>query len=535
MDETRLQQILQRYARELRLERTGHAFFRWLPWGAALAVVVACGCKILAASPAFPVAVAVAALPCLASAWAYRRLPAPLTVAAELDRRLSLHERVVTAADRIERQLPPTDMASLHLRDTLFRIEHRFPGDLFPVRVPSRAWRALVAVPLLAAVLLSPPWHVFATRAEPTVDTAAVAAAANRLDKMVEELSKPRLRTRLSTQQRARLSGDLRDLARALQTSTTPRSEALARIATAQERAQQLQRELAAPAADHQPTNEQGHGVNGQGAAGRDISEAQLRSMAQRLRQKSAPDAAERQHMRQQLEQAASSMSPEMRAAAARAAQSLQQNQPQQAAQALEDALAAQHEDEHELSQIQQQLSQASSAVSQEVSQAGQQMAGATPGGDQPLPGGEELFHQGSSHGDSKKSDKSGKSDFGVGSTNREDDQQRIAAPRKDYVLERQGKQRSKLLGAYEKLYTPERHEAQHAGTQMHGQLQRGPLVGTRQQVRGAPHGGDHSSLPAQRVYASHRRQAEEVVAGDSIPGEYRDLIRNYFDDIDPR
>ena len=67
------------------------------------------------------------------------------------------------------------------------------------------------------------------------------------------------------------------------------------------------------------------------------------------------------------------------------------------------------------------------------------------------------------------------------------------------------------------------------------GEMQKGPALATQSSVRGAPTLAGVAASPEADAYVDSRRKAEESMSQENIPSEYRELVRDYFDTIDPR
>ena len=125
-----------------------------------------------------------------------------------------------------------------------------------------------------------------------------------------------------------------------------------------------------------------------------------------------------------------------------------------------------------------------------------------------------------------------GPADFGKGTTNKEEPAQETGKNR----VARQGERTSDWTEEYQKLYDSQRVARTTSNTQVKGQRGEGPgYLDAPGEARGAPSAGGQVRTQAQEVFLEHRREAEQAVAREAIPAEYRDTVRNYFDTIDPR
>lgn len=126
-----------------------------------------------------------------------------------------------------------------------------------------------------------------------------------------------------------------------------------------------------------------------------------------------------------------------------------------------------------------------------------------------------------------------GEGDFGRGST-----MENAPAPPQehDFVLDRQSDHTAEWNEEYRRLHPPERSHVDTADAQTSSDMQAGRTLPMQGEGLGAPSQGDApATRPAGDAYVQARQSAENAVARDEIPARRKDLVRSYFEGIDPR
>lgn len=289
MEETRIRESLERFARRHRAVRTARQAVRGAMWGALLGLAAALAAKIyLLPAPDRLVWIAPVLLVPLGAgllAWV-ARIPR-MRIARAVDRRAALQERVATAFEWIDQQRPQTLMARAQLHDAAEAVAGIRPADAFPFRMPRRVWIAPLAVAASSLLFALPEWHLFPDRLD-AMERAALSTTAHALEAKVEALSPPRIPPAAKIPRMDRVKADLQELARDLRAGRLSRREALARVARsreavrqAQEAARARQEAQARAAAGAKPGRTEPPGR----LAGRSEAAAQLQSAATTLQQ----------------------------------------------------------------------------------------------------------------------------------------------------------------------------------------------------------------------------------------------------------
>jgi hypothetical protein len=135
----------------------------------------------------------------------------------------------------------------------------------------------------------------------------------------------------------------------------------------------------------------------------------------------------------------------------------------------------------------------------------------------------------------SKKTGKKGPADFGVGSTNKHEIAAEGKQPGENLYTERYKKESRHNKGLYEKLYDPERYQKDSVPTKIKGQLTKGPMIkSTRSESRTEPKKGEKAKTEISERYIEYKTQGEESVKKEKIPGRYKNMIKNYYESIEP-
>ena len=419
---------------------------------------------------------------------ALARLARPLDLVASAyraDGRLGLQERLGTALEWLLSDRPRTLMAQVMLRDAAERASRVEPRAAFPVRWPRSLGGGLLLA-LLAVALAGLPGHL-PWWDDPGAQALEAARRQTReLEQEVREVEGQRETVELQDLA-ARVEALARDLARP---DLDPQA-ALQRISALSEELQQVK----------------GLG-NGQGAVGgtgstRGDQAQEARRLREAARDPGSPEG--REALRQLASDGESSEA--VRQAAREALEALEGGDPQAAGEIL--------------------------ARGTEPGQASEPGEGT--GGSGNGQGGSAQGNPGQQLQEGQGQGKGG-ADFGRGTTLQ--GQQASEAEgqgKRDFVLDRQSRRTSEWTEEYRRLHPPRRDHLATADTRTSGRLGSGQTLPGAGEGRGIPTLGRDSARPLREGYAQAREAAEEAVSREEIPASRRDLVRNYFEGIDPR
>jgi len=122
-------------------------------------------------------------------------------------------------------------------------------------------------------------------------------------------------------------------------------------------------------------------------------------------------------------------------------------------------------------------------------------------------------------------------SDWGVGSTNLEDENGREAEER-EHTAARQSLDQNTREEEFVSLYAPERKHVNAEDERIRGQINEGKVIGMME-LKEAPDQGEASYVPYQKVIRSYREEAEDALKKQSIPAEHRKSVKHYFDSLE--
>lgn len=488
MEESILLEKVHALRRRLRWVRSVESALAWTAPGMWLALSLVLVLKLggrgwtelslaLAAVPLFVVGGGVAR---------WFRPPGLLEAAYATDQELNSRERLLTAAEWVLREKPRTAVAASLLQDAAVLAREVDPGQLFEVRRPG--WRPVFYPGLLAGLLLAlPAWHLFVE--PPGPEAVRVGHSARTIQQLAEQVAR--------RPENQRLARELEKLARDLKEPGVSPAEAAERIA-------RKRRELR----------------RGEGQGKADTSPEGLAEKLRALAKQKA-ESRDSKAMKEALEAAKEALekSGQSSSAAEQAQQALESGQEEALSQATEQVAGALEKagaGEQEL------MRQVDEALAQ---QQGELSPGQLAGDDEGLKS--VAMGEGGEDGQGEV-----EADFGKGTTNQEEPATESAKNR----AQRQSDRTSDWTEEYQKLYESQRVERTTTNTQVKGQRNQGTgYLDAPGEARGAPSTGGEVSTQAQEVFLEHRREAEQAVAREAIPAEYRDTVRNYFDTIDPR
>jgi len=484
MDEMGLLEKARQLAARERQVRALHVAAGALSPGAILALVLVLllGCL---GQPTWQGLAPMALLPAGAALAEFLRPLEPVRVAYLADRNLGLQERMGTAVEWLASQRPRNVMAQVLLRDAANRARHVHPRTAFPQRWPTRFRTGLLLASLAIALAGLPTERLSWQRP----DAEALSAARVQARELRRDLD---LAGDRQTPRMGELQARLESLEKALEDPEVDARDVLERVTALSE---ELQADLDLPP--------------GSGAAGRALAERQEQAEAARRLREAAralardPASEEARNLLRQLA-GDPELSEEIRGAATEGLVALDEGDSSRAEQAL--------------------------------AQAGDEALGegppGAPGEDpwSPDEGRQALANPGQVV---RPGPGTGQADFGR-QTTLERQEAGQTEPR-DFVLERQSQRTADWSEEYRRLHPPRRDHLPTADARAPGRLGQGPTLPGTGQALGRPRVGDPAQSPSQDSFLGARESAEAAVAREDIPVARRDLVRNYFEGIDPR
>lgn len=447
-----------------------------------------------------------------AIAGAVRAMPI-MSVALATDRKLGLAERLTTGLEWSLSDRPRTVVAQSLLRDASKYAASIEPSKTFKPSMPASLRKAAI-VSLMTGVLLAlPAWHLFQP-ARSAEEARLIKRTAERLERTARDL-----RQRYPNSKQAKSNAQkLEDLAKRLKEPGTEREEAAARVASL---AEQLRSQA------------RGQGQGQEGSQSMGSSSDNPRNQAERLRnlarraQKEGVNKQVQEQIDKELGRADPStpQSQSLQKAQQKAGQGDNQGTRSELEKAAAEAEQQAGEEQQMGEEIAEELQEAESELGQQKlaqeNNSGQGQKGQAMGNQ---PG----------QGQEGKEGEARPADFGVGTTNEQ--QSGSQGEQLDYRIKRQDdSKKSDWSEEYQKLYASERVHKETGDARVKGDLTRGQMLPAPGQVRGAPRSQPGAGAGAEEVYLDYKREAEEAVTRQNVPAEYREVVRDYFDGIDPR
>lgn len=510
--------LLSAFQRRLRWVVAFQEALIWGWWGGWVALLAAALLKVMEASPEdlwnAPWVVLVFGL--CGFCWSWGRPPSLRRVALLTDAAHGLKERTVSAFEQQQSWRPKTAVSAFLLQDGLRALEAHDPAQTFP-----NPWRRplahlLLPLVLLAAVNLSPSWGNLLHRTR-QIDRLALRRSGQRLEQLARRLREQNPRS----SQAHHLASKLETLARKLRSTTAP-TDRLTAAAELDQTLRQLRRE----AERSLPFRKTAAPASG--------DSAKLRQLAQQARSGNSPDL-----LRNEIARAAARTDDEeQRKRLEQAAHKLSDGKKAEAAEELEKAAQDQEQTDKKESELAQQAEEGLQAENDSLDPGASGRRGKASGdpanqpGDSPAGQGVAI-NPASGNAPKGKGRKTDQADFGKGTTNEE--QKAGASPKNTPLLERQADGKPAKQEAFKKLYGVERQHFLTADTKVKGQRGKGRVLAGQGTGWGQPRIGGRSALSPEQSFLESKADAEQAITQGSIPGPYQDVVRNYFQGIDPR
>lgn len=442
-----------------------------------------------------------------------------MEVALRTDEKIRLKEKLSTALEWIEKNRARTPMFRALLRETAKASEKIIPSEIFRFRWKKQALKIIASSAVVVILIYVPPLSLFSSPADPA-QTAVIKKEAEKIKQTAEKLEKKEIGKPKSPARIKSVAKAMKKLSGELEKPGIKKREALAKISKVQQqikdrskRYKQLQRIIESLRQSEGTTS----GKADQKRAGefekiqRQLKQAAVGISGKKISETGKKEVLDKlENLKKKMESAGMKTDK-----ISQAIRNIQQGNFEQAAGALREeseSMAARQATADEaklLKEAYQQLEASKNKIS------GRQMSSRLNSG----------IYQ--------KKEGDAPADFGEGSTNKEIKSEK--EPGKIYT-DRKSDDKSAMKGLYKKLYESIREERETATGKIRGKIGKGPVIRSLSSGRkGAPKlGGDVQTKPVE-TYLEYRTRGEEAVRREKIPARYRDLIRNYYDSIDPR
>lgn len=448
----------------------------------------------------------------------FTRKVSMMEVALKSDEVLRLKERLSTALEWIEDNRVRTPMFRALLRDTAREAEKISTADVFPYTWKSQAKRLSVATVLLVAFIWIPPLSLMKSKVDPKV-VRTIHAEAKKIENAAKKLEKKKLGTPVSLKRLKKSSQDMKKLAKELSKSDITKRKALAKISKVKDTlAKEMQRKEELEKMEEQLRRSSMSGKSEQRESAKSAFNKLSRKMqkiAKKLKQGNL-SGEERKKLVKKLEKLKLAMKKAGMKTdnIEKAMNDIKQGRCDKAAKSLMQAADQFQQRQRELEDMQGLQDMARQLQDSKNMISGRQLSDG-------LPMRRRRLIKGKFPGD-----------FGRTSTNRE--RKPDGEPDNKYT-NRHSNKSPDMKSIYERLYKPERDEFRKGTGKVRGKLSDGPVIKSlRTKKRGAPRIGDRTRVGAGETYAKYRTVGESALKREKIPAQYKDLIRNYYDDIKP-
>ena len=445
-----------------------------------------------------------------------------MEVALKSDGKLQLKERLSTALEWIDDHRVRTPMFRALLRDTAKSAEEISPKKVFPLEWKPQFKRLFGATTLMVIFIYMPSFSFFVPRVDPA-NVKTIREEAKKIERLAKKLEKKKPRTPVSLKRFKRAEKSLKKLSADLKKSKINKKQALSKISRVREKLQDyVNRKEALSKMEKQ--------LRRANLAGKSKSEEEEEKEFQKLSRKLQEIASKAKKGKlsdkdkQQMINELQKMKQEMEKAGMettnieKAIENMKQGKNKAAARNIKDAAdqfqqrQKEMEDLEDLEEAAMQLDESKNNISGWKDSGKMSRRPST------------KFKEGKGKG---------KADWGKGNTNEE------VKPKDNEInrnyTKRTNEDQPTMKSIYRRLYNPEREEFKKATGKVKGKISKGPVIRSlRSRKRGAPRIGDKINTDPGDTYTNYKIKGEEAVKRERIPAKYKDLIRDYYDNIEP-
>ncbi|MCD4783251.1 MAG: hypothetical protein K8T10_05385 [Candidatus Eremiobacteraeota bacterium] len=441
-----------------------------------------------------------------------------MEISLKSDEVLRLKEKLSTALEWIEDNRVRTPMFRALLRDTAREAEKISTPDVFPYIWKKQVKRLSVATVLLVAFIWIPPLSLIKPKVDPKV-VKTIHTEAKKIENAARKLDKKKPRTPASLKHLKKSSQDMKKLSKELSKSDITKRKALAKISKVKDTlAKEMQKKEELEKMEEQLRRSLMSGKSEQKESEKSAFNRLSRKMqeiAKKLKQGNLSDA-ERKKLVKKLEKIKLAMKKAGMKTdnIEKAMNDIKKGQCDKAAKSLTQAADQFQQRQRELEDMQGLQDMARQLQDSKNMISGRQLSDGLP--------------------KRKMRVINGKfpADFGRSSTNKE---RKPDGEFDNKYTKRHSDKSPDMKSIYERLYKPERDEFKKGTGKVRGKLSDGPVIKSlRTKKRGAPRIGDKARVGAEERYAKYRTIGESALKREKIPAQYKDLIRNYYDDIKP-
>lgn len=434
------------------------------------------------------------------------------------DSKLELKERLSTALEWILDKRLRTPMFRALIKDTAQASQSVKPKEVFPLDFTGFLKKSLSGAAILTLCFWMPSLSLF-VKGIPPETVQALKTEALKIEQELKKLDKIKPITPAAQESLKKTEKSLQELLKDLKTPEADKREALASISKAEEsinKEQEIRKALEKQEKDLKSAQKNRTGVENDSKNSMESMAEKLKELAEKLKDENLTEE-EKKQITSELEELAEMMKDAH----------MDTDSLQKALESLNNGDAMQAS--QELSRMSETLMDQSMYLEETVflNDAAQQLAESRSNiSGQPYPVRERQMQAFSQEAEGEHP-----ADFGTGSTNEEEKSEESS----EVYTHRHSDEKPHMRGLYESMYKPERDEFSSAAVKEKGTISQGPRIRSLlSEQRGAPIPEGMVRQEPADVYANYKVRGEEALRRQNIPAEYRELIRNYYDDINP-
>lgn len=445
-----------------------------------------------------------------------------MEVALKSDGRLHLKERLSTALEWLDQNKMRTPMFRALIRDTAHAAKTISTREVFPLEWKPQFKKLFGITTLMVVFIYMPTFSLFVPKIDP-VTVKTIKEEAKKIEKLSKKLENTKPRTPASLKNFKRVEKSLNKLSSDLKKPDINKRQALSKISRVREElSEYLSKKEALSRMEKQLRRANLSGKSeGDEEEEKEFNELsrKLQEISAKLKDKEKLNEEEKKELIKQLEK----MKEEMEKAGMdtneieKALDNLKQGKNKEASKNIKNVSDQFQQKQNEMEDLQDLEETADKLDESSKNISGWQDSNEMK--DLPI-------------SEFKKGKGQAPADFGKGSTNEE--KKNEAEPSNKYT-KRLNDERRTTKEIFRKMYKPERDEFKTSTDKVKGKLSKGPTIRSlRTRQRGAPRLGDTAKTEAGDTYANYKTKGEEAVKRQRIPAKYKELIREYYDNIDP-
>lgn len=448
-----------------------------------------------------------------------------MDVALQCDKRLNLKEKLSTSLEWIEQKKERSPMFRALMRDTAKEAEKIKPASVFRYEWKKPLKKIALTGIILGGLIWMPSFNLFASGETPD-QVKTIHREAQKIETLAKKIDQKTPRTPVTLKRLKRAKDILNQLGKDLKSSKITRRDALSKISKAKDSfaddearkeelermEQQLKKSLSSEKSGKEEKEQSGY----------DQLSRKAQELAKKL-EKGNLSESEKQQLAKEIDK----LKQEMEKAGIKAdniekaLEELKQGKPDKAAQSMKQESDQFQQRQKEMEDLQDMMDD----MDKRLDGSKKEIAGDGSGKEIPdsqTKGKEFRETKGSFEGD-----------FGKGTTNKE--MKNGSTKSGEKYAKRINSEKPDMKAEFEKIYDAQRNEFNTATGKVSGKINKGPTIRSmRTWQKGAPRTGDKAYASPGDTYARYKTAGEEAVKRENIPDQYKNLIRDYYDNINP-